>query len=100
MSWHSIRFIEGVSPSTGTLAFTFEGRACIAHPGETIASALMRAGIAVMRRTRREDAPRSYFCGMGICWECAVHVEGMGVVRGCGEPVTAGMTVRLAEGDC
>lgn len=94
-----MRFIPGVVPNAGTLSFSFEGNEIPAHPGETIASALMRAGVPVLRRTRIENQPRGYFCGMGICWECAVFVEGTGVVRSCGEPARPGMVVRLAEAE-
>lgn len=92
-----MRFIPGVVPAAGTLRFRFNGQDISAHPGETIASALMRAGVQVLRHTRIEDQPRGYFCGMGICWECAVFVEGTGVVRSCGEPARDGMVIRLAE---
>lgn len=94
-----MRFISGITPAEGRLTFTFEAREIPAHPGESIASALMRAGTQALRRTRRAGAPRGYFCGMGVCWECAVHVEGRGVVRACCEAATEGMTIRLAEED-
>jgi len=31
---------------------------------------------------------------MGVCWECAVEVEGLGTVRGCMFPVREGLVVR------
>lgn len=99
MQPHKMRLIAGVSAPQGSIPFEFEHKSYTALPGESIASALMRAGVQEMRLTRRAGESRGYFCGMGICWECAVFVEGRGVVRGCGEPVTAGMVLRFAEAE-
>lgn len=93
-----MRLIEGVSPPRETVTFTFEGETLTGWPGEAIASAMMRAGLPAMRRTRIADAPRGYFCGMGLCWDCAVHVEGQGVVRACSHPVAEGQTISFADG--
>jgi hypothetical protein len=94
----SVRVIEGISPATETVEFSFEGHLFKAWPGEAIASALMRAGIRTLRLTRTRGEDRGYFCGMGLCWECAVYVEGNGVVRGCSHPVSGGQVVKFADG--
>ncbi|MCA8143518.1 (2Fe-2S)-binding protein [Burkholderia multivorans] len=93
-----MKLISGIDAGP-VIEFSFDGRALAAHAGESIASALMRAGIACQRRGWRRDEPRGYYCGMGLCWECAVDVEGVGVVRGCGYPATPGLQVRTADGD-
>lgn len=36
--------------------------------------------------------PRGLYCGMGVCFECTVTVDGR-VVRSCLTPVRAGMVV-------
>jgi sarcosine oxidase subunit alpha len=95
-----MRFIEGVSPPGDSVRFTFEGRPYTGYAGESIASALMRAGTMVLRRTRTGNRARGYYCGMGICWECAVHVEGLGVVRSCSHSVGEGQIVSLADSGC
>lgn len=92
-----MRFIDGVDPSGQSVNFTFEGKEYSGYPGESIASALMRAGVQTLRRTRTSSAARGYFCGMGICWECAVHVQGRGVVRSCGEAVDEGLVIAFAD---
>ncbi len=33
------------------------------------------------------------FCGMGVCFDCLVTVDGRGGVRACTTPVRAGMRV-------
>jgi len=93
-----MRFIDGVDPSGQSVNFTFEGEEYTAYQGESIASALMRAGVQTLRRTRMSGEARGYFCGMGICWECAVYVQGRGVLRSCGEAVDQGLVIGFADG--
>lgn len=93
-----VRMIEGVQPPAETISFTFEGERLTAWPGEAIASAIMRAGRRTLRHTRIHGDDRGYFCGMGLCWECAVYVEGQGIVRSCSHPVTDGQIVSFADG--
>jgi predicted molibdopterin-dependent oxidoreductase YjgC len=54
----------------------------------------MRAGIIGVRTTPRRQELRGYYCGMGICWECAVAVEGVGIVRSCMFPASDGLVVQ------
>ncbi len=42
--------------------------------------------------TRRPGTPRGLFCGIGVCQECRVVVDGV-VARACVTPVAAGMRV-------
>ena len=64
--------------------FTFlaDGVPVSAWPGESIAAALLAAA--------RSPA---YFCGMGVCRECTVVVDGEAGVRACMTPAAPGMTV-------
>jgi hypothetical protein len=93
-----MKFIHGIEPGRA-LEFTFEGKTLSGFAGESVASALMRAGIRGQRSTLRRSAPRGYYCGMGLCWDCAVHVEGEGVVRSCGFMLRPGLRVKAADGD-
>lgn len=93
-----MRLIDGIVPPDETVTFIFEGEALTGWAGEAVASALMRAGILALRRTRIGDEVRGYFCGMGLCWECAVHVQGLGVVRSCSHPVGEGQVISFADG--
>jgi sarcosine oxidase subunit alpha len=46
-----------------------------------------------LRASPRAGQPRSLFCGMGICFECMVRVDGVSGVRACLIKVAAGMVV-------
>lgn len=90
-------FIAGIAPRGSELEFSFEGRTLSGHGGEAIASALLRHGESAFRRTASGDA-RGYYCGMGICWDCAVRVQDVGVVRSCAYAVSPGLVVWRADG--
>jgi predicted molibdopterin-dependent oxidoreductase YjgC len=71
-----------------------DGQQIAAHQGESLAAALLAAGIRQLRASPRKGAPRGAFCFMGVCQECVVQVNGA-TVQACLVPVTDGMVVRL-----
>jgi D-hydroxyproline dehydrogenase subunit gamma len=62
---------------------TFNGKPLTAYPGETIAAVLLAAGIRVFRHTPLSGARRGPFCGMGLCFDCLVSVNGQPNQRAC-----------------
>lgn len=74
------------------LTFTFEGRSISAHAGETLATALLAAGVSAFGMTR-EGQPRMPLCNMGTCLDCAVSVDGRRLVRACLTDVREGLCV-------
>lgn len=54
---------------------TVDGRPVTVAVGATVAAALGAAGVGSRRSLRGE--PRGPLCGMGICYECRVTVDGM-----------------------
>ena len=78
------------------VTFTFQGQPIAAHPGETLATALLAAGVPAFGLTR-EGAPRLPFCNMGTCFDCAVTVNGQRLVRACLTDVQPGMCVTRNE---
>ena len=61
-------------------------------PAQTsVAAALMNAGLAA--RKSIEGEARGPLCGMGICFECRVTVDGIAHERGCQLLVRDGMEV-------
>ncbi|MFD0330979.1 (2Fe-2S)-binding protein [Streptacidiphilus monticola] len=78
--------------------FRFDGRALTALPGQSVAAALWSAGVVSWRRTRGTGAPRGVLCGIGVCFDCLVTVDGRPNRRACLVPVEPGMDVRTQEG--
>lgn len=63
--------------------FTFDGESVVAFSGQTVAAALLEHGIRTLRKTRVEEKPRGVFCGIGICFDCLVVVNGLPNQRAC-----------------
>ncbi len=78
---------------TDRLDFDFAGKRIEARKGETVAAALTAAGIVALRRTRN-GGERGVFCGMGVCQDCLVEIDGMPNRRACMTKVESGMQVR------
>lgn len=90
--------ILGPLDTTPSVTILVDGRAVPAVAGEPIASALIAAGIRTFRRTRATQEPRGYFCGIGLCSDCMMIVDGVPNVRTCVTPVRDGMTVTTQHG--
>ena len=89
------RITRGIArPAAVTI--TVDGRAISACPGESLAAALLAAGIRRLRQSPAQGTPRGAYCLMGVCQECVVDVDG-DRVQACLQPVRAGMAVRLGE---
>ena len=81
-----------------TVAFDFEGTELMARDGETIAAALLAAGIAAWRTTPVSGAERGPWCLMGICFDCRVEIDGTANRQACMVPVKPGMKIRRQTG--
>ena len=62
----------------------------------TVAVALLGLGVRAFR-TSVQGEPRAPLCGMGICYECRVGIDGVADRRACLVPVVDGLLVRTAE---
>lgn len=83
---------------TAGLRFTFGDREIQAEPGQSIGAALTAAGYRSWRTTRRGGAPRGIFCGIGVCFDCLVTVNGRPGQRACLTEVRQGDRVEPQEG--
>jgi sarcosine oxidase subunit alpha len=63
--------------------------------GSSVAAAIARQAPIFRRSTSGQ--PRAAFCGMGVCFECRVSIDGVGQQRACMVPVREGMQVRCDE---
>jgi aerobic-type carbon monoxide dehydrogenase small subunit (CoxS/CutS family) len=68
-----------------------DGAPLRAPAGQSLGAALIAAGRVALRESPG-GAPRGLYCGIGVCQECRVVVDGE-VVRACVTRVSAGMRV-------
>lgn len=80
------------------IVFIVDGEPVSAFAGQTVAAALLAAGQRAFRITPQAHAPRGVFCGMGVCFDCLVTVDGKSNVRACITPVEAGMRIETGRG--
>ena len=81
-----------------TLSFTVDGRPIRARTGDTVAAAMLAAGIDHCRTTPVSGAPRAPYCLMGVCFDCLVTIDGVGSRQACLVPVREGMAVETQLG--
>jgi len=77
---------------------TLDGEPTPVQPGQTVAAALLAAGRVSWRDTRDGGKPRGLFCGIGVCFDCLVVVNGVPDVRACQRVVADGDDVRAQRG--
>jgi len=78
---------------SGLIRFRFNGAEIAAQPGQTVAAALLAAGVRTLGRNPVDGRPTGMFCAMGICQECAVVIDGQRV-EACRVVARAGIDVR------
>jgi ferredoxin len=81
--------IEGIR-RPAEVEFTYAGRRLRAPEGESLAAALLAAGLR--RLGEGPGAPRAALCMMGVCQQCLVRVEGR-PAQACLVLVRAGLLV-------
>jgi sarcosine oxidase subunit alpha len=84
--------------SADVVEITVNGRTIRAGMGVSVASALLNAGIAEFRASPSGQA-RTPVCGMGICFECRVTIDGVAHQRACMIAVRSGMAVTTGPAD-
>ena len=83
---------DGIRAAAELVTLTFDGRPIRGYEGESLAACLTANGILALRLTK-SGRPRGLFCGMGVCFDCLVGIDGRRNLRACMTPVTAGMRV-------
>jgi len=90
--------ILGPLPTADTFEIVVDGRPLVAREGDTISSALIANRVKVFRYTTKRDEPRSLFCAIGRCTDCAMTVDGVPNVRTCITLARPGMVVQTQHG--
>jgi predicted molibdopterin-dependent oxidoreductase YjgC len=76
----------------------FEGREIVAQRGDSVAAALLAAGVEYFRVMPDSGALRAPFCMIGNCFECLLEIDGQANRQGCMVAVRDGMRVNVQRG--
>ncbi|MDA1365442.1 (2Fe-2S)-binding protein [Glycomyces algeriensis] len=76
----------------------FDGEEVEVQEGQTVAGVLLAKGVRSWRTTRGAGRPRGLFCGIGVCFDCLVKVNGVPDVRACQRVVADGDDIRTQAG--
>ncbi|TNF84280.1 MAG: (2Fe-2S)-binding protein [Acidobacteria bacterium] len=74
------------------IPIVIDGQTVEAERGSTVAAVLLDTGIWGFRSSVQNE-PRGPVCGMGICFECRVTIDGVHHRRACMELCRAGMEI-------
>ncbi len=75
-----------------------DGSPVTARAGDSVAAALLAAGVQSCRTTAVSGTPRAPYCMMGVCFDCLVTIDGAASRQACLVPVRAGMRVETQRG--
>ena len=82
MATDNLRLQKGIKRGAA-FEITVNAKPYTAFAGETLATVLLAAGQATFRLSQIAREPRGIFCGMGICFDCLLTVNGRPNVRAC-----------------
>jgi D-hydroxyproline dehydrogenase subunit gamma len=81
-----------------TVTIAVDGRPVTARAEDSVAAALVAAGLGACRTTPVSGAPRGPYCMMGVCFDCLVEIDGVPNRQGCMVAVRDGMRIRRQRG--
>ena len=80
------------------IKFTFDGESINAITGQSVAAARLAANQRALRKTRFNNNDRGVFCGIGVCFDCLVVIDGITNQRACLIEAKPGMKVQTQVG--
>lgn len=93
-----VRFAAGVARGP-EVELVVDSQPVRAFEGESVAAALLAAGRRTLRTTACFHEPRGMYCGIGVCFDCVMTIDGRPNVRACQTTVRAGMRIESQPGD-
>jgi predicted molibdopterin-dependent oxidoreductase YjgC len=78
------------------IALRINGEPVTVPTGTTVAAAILSSGAKRFRRAVHGE-PRAALCGMGICFECRVAIDGKAHARSCQVVCAEKMEVRCDD---
>ena len=85
-------------PLRKPVSFRFEGQEIEGAEGDTVAAALLAAGIASLKDAPVSGVPRAPYCMMGTCFECLMEIDGVANQQACMTRVAEGMEINRQIG--
>jgi glycine/D-amino acid oxidase-like deaminating enzyme len=79
-------------PANATIGIIFEGARLSAMPGATVAATLIANGVVAQSESKSGEAT-GFYCGIGVCHDCVVSIDGRYGQRSCLTKVRDGMRV-------
>jgi len=74
-----------------------DGQKILAYEGETVGAVLLAAGHRTLRYTNKEGRPRGLYCGIGLCQECRMVINGIPDTQACQTLATPGCRVETQQ---
>ena len=84
--------------TSAAIRFNYEGREIDGRSGDSVAAALLSAGVTDLRATPVSGTLRAPYCMMGVCFDCLMEIDGVGNRQACLTPIAEGMQVRRQPG--
>ncbi len=79
-----------------TIEVTIDGQKVHAYEGELVSTMLLAEGVSIFARKHTTGRPSGVYCGMGVCYECLVTINGVGNIRACQTMVSDQMVIETA----
>lgn len=76
-----------------------DGEKIPAYEGETVGAVLLAAGRRTLRFTNKGEQPRGLYCGIGLCQECRMVIDGIPDTQACRTLATPGCRVETQQGN-
>ena len=76
-----------------TVTLSINGATVTVPAGSTVATAVIQSGVVAFRKSVTGEG-RTPMCGMGVCFECRVTIDGLAHSRSCQVLSQNGMDVR------
>lgn len=84
-------------PADGNV-LDFEGSQIPFRSGDSVAAALLAAGVSHLRESPVDESARAPYCMMGVCFECLVEIDGRQNQQSCLTRASPGMIIKRQHG--
>lgn len=78
---------------SGTVTIVLDGELVSVRSDCSVAAALLERDERTLRHSLRRNEPRGLYCGMGVCFECILTIDGRAGERACLVGVRDGMRI-------